>query len=117
VSARQQALLPRANPTGFRLVAWRALPNSTTSLIGHATVEMPSGLTITDVPVFLRDSGTLSVGLPSRALVDGEGHQLRDADGKRRYAPSINFATPAARTRWSTAIVALLEAEGISAGA
>jgi hypothetical protein len=113
MSARQQALLPRATSAGFRLLEWRALANSSTTLAGHVTAEMPSGMIIPDIPAFRRADGSLSVGVPSKPLVDGEGRQLRDDAGKRRYAPVLSFASPAVRTRWSAAIVALLESEGI----
>src|SRR6516225_9190203 len=113
MSPRQQQLLAGTSPTGFQLIEWRTLPNSTTALRGHATVEMPSGLVISDIPVFLKDGNTISVGVPSKPLVDAGGTQLRDQDNKRRYAPTISFATPAARSRWMAAIRAALEAAGI----
>jgi hypothetical protein len=115
MSARQQALMS-VNHAGFRLLEWRALANSSTALAGHVTAEMPSGMIIPDIPAFRRADGSLSVGVPSKPLVDGEGRQLRDDAGKRRYAPVISFASPAVKTRWCTAIADLLEAEEIGAG-
>jgi hypothetical protein len=115
MSAHQTTLLPRASPAGFRLLEWRAFTGNSGTLLGHATVELPSGMIISDIPAFRRDDGSLSAGVPSKPLVDAEGHQLRDPAGRRRYSPTLGFTNPAVKTRWSAAIVALLEAEGISA--
>jgi hypothetical protein len=115
MSNRQQLLAVSASHAGFKLLDWRPFPNSTSALVGHAVIEMPSGLVIPDIPAFQK-GGRISVGLPSKPLVAGNGVQLRDETGKRRYSPTISFATPAARTRWGEAIAALLEAEDIEVG-
>jgi hypothetical protein len=109
----RQPLLASTSPAGFRLIEWWAFTGSSNSLIGHATVEMPSGLIVGDIPAFRRAGGAVSVGVPSKPLVDANGMQLRDQDNRRRYAPTLDFATPAARSRWTGAIAALLEAEAI----
>jgi hypothetical protein len=98
------------------LIEWRAFTGNNGTLLGHAVVEMPSGLVINDVPVFRKAGSSLSIGVPSKPLVDAHGVQLRDQDGKRRYAPTLDFATPAARARWAGAIAALLAAEVIGTG-
>jgi hypothetical protein len=95
-----------------RISEWRPFDGGG-SLIGKATVQFRNGLVVAGVPVFRRGDGSLSVGTPDAPLVDADGQQLRDADGKRRYAKVISFATQDGRERWNRTILGALADAGI----
>jgi hypothetical protein len=94
-----------------RLVEWK--PFDTGSLIGKATIAFAGGWVVSNVPVFQRTDGTLSAGTPDAPLVDQNGNQIRDADGKRRYSKIISFENTTARDRWNRTVLAALADAGI----
>ena len=98
-------------PAACKLVDWKSFEGS--PLIGKAAVAFPSGLVIANIPVFRRHDGGLSAGTPDMPIVDAQGQQLRDRDGKRRYAKIITFETDAARQRWVRDVLSVLAAAGI----
>jgi hypothetical protein len=83
-----------------------SLPNP--SLLGHATITFSGGWTIRDVPIFRRNDGSLSVGVPNAAQFDRDGRQKTDAAGKRQYVAVLSFETAVARERWQQSVLAAL---------
>src|SRR4051812_6000377 len=105
------ALPVRQPGAGARLVEWKPRPASSSSLLGHATVDF-TGWLVHRVPIFRRGDGSLSAGTPSAPELDGEGRQ-RERDGKRQYWPVLTFANTEAKQRWERAVLAALDAGGI----
>jgi hypothetical protein len=103
-------IIARPDPV-CRLVDWK--PYGKGALLGKATIAFASGVIICGIPVFRTNTGGLSAAGPDAPLVDSEGIQLRDADGKRQYGKVIKFQTPAARDRWSRMVLAALADAGI----
>jgi hypothetical protein len=97
-----------------RLVEWKPSAGQSSALIGKATICFAGGWTISGIPVFQSADGSLSVGTPDAPLVDRDGVQLRDENGKRRYGKIISFATPDARKRWQRLALGALAAAGIT---
>jgi hypothetical protein len=62
------------------------------ALVGSAKIELPSGVIISDVNV-MDGAGGPWAAMPRRAQIDRNGMALRDADGRIRYAPIIEFAS------------------------
>jgi hypothetical protein len=79
------------------------------SLLGFATIELPSGLTIADATVHV-SRGRAWVGLPSRPMIDSSGIALPGDGGKIRYAPILSWRDRDLADRWSDAVVALVRA-------
>jgi hypothetical protein len=74
------------------------------SLLGFATVELPSGMVIADVTIHV-SHGKPWASPPSRPMMGRNGLALRDAAGKIRYQPVIEFRDRDTRTRWSDAVI------------
>jgi hypothetical protein len=72
------ALRVRQPGDGARLIAFQSglLPNP--HLIGHCSVDF-SGWVVHRIPVFRKADGSLSVGGPTAAEVDGDGRQRERA--------------------------------------
>jgi hypothetical protein len=75
------------------------------SLRGFAKIRLPSGMILHDVAIHAGGDDKLWASPPSKAMLDREGHVLRDADGKVRYAPIIAFTTKEHRDRFSALVV------------
>jgi hypothetical protein len=60
----------------------------------------PGNLVIRDV-VIGEGSGKQWALLPSKAMIDRDGNLMHDAAGKIRYAPVIEWGTPALREEFS----------------
>jgi hypothetical protein len=54
--------------------------------------------------------GKYWIGLPSRPLIDRDGHALRDDAGKIRYEPIITFTDNDRRNRFTEATLAAIAA-------
>ena len=76
------------------------------ALRGFATVRLPNGLTIADVTV-CTSHGKTWASMPSKPILDREGRHA-EQDGKKRYAPILQWADRATADRWSDAVVALV---------
>jgi hypothetical protein len=97
----------KAYGTAFVILAFRPIVKN--SLIGFATVEQPSGIRIADTSIYQRD-GTAWASPPSKPMLDRDGRQMRDPDGKLRWTPLITFADRRTQTIWSDAVIAALKA-------
>jgi hypothetical protein len=92
----------------IRIRSFRAVRRNL--LHGFATVEMPSGLIITDI-VIGSSHGKWWALPPSEPMIDGNGNPLRDEEtGKVRYSPVVDFRDKETRRRWSDAVIAALRA-------
>ena len=89
----------------MRLEAFKALRKG--SLIGFATVRLPIGLTISDVPV-CTSHGKIWASMPSKPILDAEGRHAIDANSKRRYVPILQWSDRETADRWSQAVVELV---------
>ena len=95
--------------SGMQLLDWRRLDKG--ALVGRATVLLPSGLQISDIGIFRKDGEAWSQ-LPSEPMRDAEGQILKDAvTGKARYRSPLKWSTRELQSRFSEALVALIEAE------
>jgi hypothetical protein len=95
-----------------RLVEWTPWPFENPSLLGHVSVSFPGGWQVHRIPVFRAADGGLSVGVPSAAEIDRDGH-IKLRDGKREYQSVITFETNDARGRWRRMIMAALAEAGV----
>lgn len=89
----------------FVATNWKPLRKG--SLIGFASIAMPSGITIHEVSV-LETNGKFWASPPAKPMVDRGGCVLTDDSGKRKYSPIIEFADRDTRSRWSAAVIEAL---------
>ena len=76
------------------------------SLRGYATVRLPIGLTIADIPV-CTSHGKTWASLPSKPILDADArHRVVEEGGKKRYA--VSWPDRATAGRWSAAAVELV---------
>jgi hypothetical protein len=90
------------------LVSWKPLVKN--SLRGFATVLLPIGLKISDVPVLVSNGKTWA-SLPSKPQVDKDGRHKRDVNGKLAYTAILEWKDRDLSDRFSQAVVALVQAE------
>jgi hypothetical protein len=76
------------------------------SLLGFATVRLPIGLRIADIPV-CTSHGKVWASLPSKPMIGADGRQL-EKDSKKRYQPILQWADRETADRWSAAVVELV---------
>jgi len=77
------------------------------TLRGFAVVEVPPGLVIENVSLH-KKGDRIWVSLPARPLLDAEGRHMIDADGKKRYAPLLNWTSRELADRFSRAVIDLV---------
>jgi hypothetical protein len=76
------------------------------ALRGFATVQLPIGIVIADVPI-CTSHGKTWASLPSKPILDADGRHAEEG-GKRKYAPILRWANRATADRWSQAVVDLV---------
>lgn len=86
------------------MVAEDFRPVERNSLRGFARIRFQSGLVINDCAIHVT-SGRAWASPPSRQLVDRNGVVMKDADGKVRWQPVIEFASKKVRDAWSHQVV------------
>ena len=84
---------------------WRPLRKG--SLVGFAKVELPSGMILNDVTILSGDRGAWA-SPPSKPMIDRDGIAMKDANGKLKYSPVVEFASKEVRERFSNAVVEAL---------
>ena len=89
------------------ILDWRPLRKN--SLLGFAKVELPSGMIISDVTILTGTNGPWA-SPPSKPQVGRDGAVLKDASGKVRYTPIIEFKDKQTRDRWSAAVIEAMRA-------
>jgi hypothetical protein len=77
-------------------------------LRGFATVELPCGLRIADVMVFVGPTGAWAT-LPGKPVLDPDGRHVV-IDGKKQWAPLLEWRR-GLNSRFSAAVVELVSAE------
>jgi hypothetical protein len=96
-----------------RLIEWKPWPFDNPSLIGHCAIAFSGGWVVHAIPAFRRADGSLSVGVPNAAQLDGDG-RIKQRDGKRDYKSILTFETTDARERWQRMVLAALADGGIT---
>jgi len=86
----------------IQILQWKPLRKG--SLLGFAKIEMPSGMILSDVTVLQGGRGAWA-SPPSKPLIDRDGMVLKDANGKIRYAPLVEFTSKEIRDRFSAAVI------------
>jgi hypothetical protein len=76
------------------------------SLLGFASVRLPSGLLISDCPVNT-SHGKFWASLPSRPVIDKEGRHV-ERDGKKQYAAILSWSDRETADAWSARVVELV---------
>jgi hypothetical protein len=91
----------------MRLVSWKPLIKG--SLRGFAIVELPIGLKVFDVAVFVGKNGAWA-SLPSKPQLDRDGRQKTGADGKAAFSPVLEWRSRELSDRFSATVVDLVRA-------
>jgi hypothetical protein len=92
----------RPPPKSLRLIAWRPLAKG--ALRGFATVELPIGLKLVDCPVLV-SKGKVWASLPSKPVLDRNGRQKTDVNGRPAYAAILEWRSRELSDRFSQAVV------------
>jgi hypothetical protein len=92
-----------ANKPRMRLLSWRPFVKG--SLRGFATVQLPIGLKIDEVPVFVGDKGGWA-NLPGKPILDADGRHKIDADSKPVHAALAEWRNHELADGFSHAVVA-----------
>jgi hypothetical protein len=114
-SDSRQSIAARRTERSCRLIEWKPWPFENPSLIGHCSIAFVGGWVVNKIPVFRKADGSLSVGAPDAADVDGDGRIKLKPDGKKSYWKVITFETTEARERWQRMIQAALAEAGVAA--
>jgi hypothetical protein len=88
----------------MRLVSFKPLLKGT--LRGFAHIELPIGLCITDCPVLV-SNGKAWATPPSKPVLDRDGRHV-EVNGKRQYAPILEWRDRDLADRFGAAVVALV---------
>lgn len=99
--------LPDGRPR-MKLLEWRAIGKG--ALIGRANIELPSGLQIADCGVFIKERARWAQ-MPAEPMRDAGGQPLKDDQGKTRYRSPVKWRSHDLQSRWSHALIELIEAE------
>jgi hypothetical protein len=76
------------------------------ALRGFATVRLPIGLVIADVPI-CTSHGKVWASLPSKPILDRDGRHVEDG-GKKKYASILQWKDRDTADRWSAVVVELV---------
>jgi hypothetical protein len=74
------------------------------TLRGFARVRLPSGLILHDVAIHQRD-GAAWASPASKPMLNRDGQQMTDQNGKLMWLPIISFTSREVRDRLNTAIL------------
>jgi hypothetical protein len=80
------------------------------TLRGFCKIRIGKSLVINDVSVHT-SHGKHWASLPGKPLLSGDGTALRDAEGKIRYVPMLEWSSRDARDAFSAAVVEAVRAE------
>lgn len=97
----------RRKPRSAELIEFRALAKG--SLRGFATVKLPIGLILRDMPVFTGDRGPW-VSLPRKQIANRDGTPKLGQNGKPVYQALVEWETRELSDGFSDAVVALIRA-------
>jgi hypothetical protein len=96
------------------LTEWKPITPPRGSLLGYAAVRFPGGWTVAAIPVFARDGGGLSAGVPRQPMLGSDGKVRQTDAGKPDWRPIISFDSGEARRRWDSMVLGALAQAGIS---
>jgi hypothetical protein len=88
------------------VLGWRGMRKG--ALLGFVKIELPSGMIISDVTVLTGANGPWA-SPPSKPQVGRDGVVIKDAGGKVRYSPVIEFRDKQTRDRFSAQVVEALK--------
>lgn len=95
-------------PPAVVLIDWT--PRSGRTLRGFASVRVGRGMILRDLSVHVGD-GKRWVGMPGKPIVGRDGSVHRDAAGKVKYTPIVEWTDREAADRFRHAVLAAVEAE------
>jgi hypothetical protein len=90
----------------IRLRGVRPLPRG--ALIGVADIKLPRGLLVHDFPICHPEDGAAWAALLAKPVVDRDGKQKADANGKRRFAPVLEWRNREIANRFSAVVINLI---------
>jgi hypothetical protein len=90
------------------LLEWKAIARG--ALRGFAAVRLGRSLIIRDLAI-LYSNGRTWVGLPGKPIIGADSTAARDASGKQRYVPTLEWSDRAAADRSGSAVIAAIRAE------
>jgi hypothetical protein len=93
------------NARAVVITEWKPLHRNT--LRGFVTAHLPSGMVLHELAVHRRD-GAWWIAPPGKPMLGRDGVAMRDDAGKLRYQTIIEFDPPAAKQRFSNAIIEAL---------
>ena len=108
-----QQIAQRRPDSSCRLIEWKPWLFKNPSLLGHCSVAFAGGWHVHRIPVFRKGDGSVGVGAPDAADVDGDGKIKLKPDGKKSYWKIITFETTEARERWQRMIQTALVDAGV----
>jgi hypothetical protein len=92
-------------PRPMRLISFK--PVRKNSLRGFCSVELPIGLRIDDISIHVSHGRTWA-SLPAKPMLDAEGRQKRDANGKAAYSAMLQWRDRELADRFSERVVELV---------
>jgi hypothetical protein len=99
----------RPEPRRMRLISFKPIEKG--SLCGFASIELPIGLLIDDIPVLV-SNGKAWASLPAKPQLDQDGRHKRDVNGKLAYTAFLRWRDRDMAARFSAAIVELVREAG-----
>ncbi len=81
---------------------WRPMRKG--SLLGFAKVELPSGMILSDVTILQGERGAWA-SPPSKPMIGRDGMAMKDASGKVKYQPLVEFTSKEVRDRFSAGVI------------
>jgi hypothetical protein len=105
--ARAMSGDPVVDRPRLRLISFKQFRKN--SLVGFASIELPIGLRITDVPVLTSRGGKAWATLPSKPVLGADGKQV-EVDGKRQYANLLEWRHRNLSDGFSRAVVEAVRA-------
>jgi hypothetical protein len=91
----------------LQLLAWK--PCVKNSLRGFASVELPIGLKIHDIPVLVGPKGPRA-NLPAKPQIDQDRRQKTDVNGKPAYTAMPEWRPRDLANRFFDAVIGLIRA-------
>jgi hypothetical protein len=91
---------------GFVIESFSPMPRNT--LLGFATVQAPPGIIFHNVAIH-RQVDAWWASPASKPMLDRDGMQLKDANGRARWSPIVSFKDKSTRDRWSNAVILALK--------
>lgn len=77
------------------------------TLVGFCRVRLGSGLILHDVAIHQRN-GTAWASPASKAMLNRDGQQMKDASGKPLWSPVVTFASRDLRDKFSRSVIEAL---------